>query len=126
MNTVEWQPRRRQPRRRGRIVVIGLLAILLFGGGTALSYYVDALWFGSLGYADVFWKTLGLQSQFFTTFLVPTFLILYLAFLAIKPARIGELTGIPVLINGQPLQLPIEPIVRVAGLAGAALLAVLV
>jgi uncharacterized protein len=125
MNTVEWQPRRKPPKRRGRFFVIGILAVLLFGGGTALSYYVDQLWFASLGYADVFWKTLGLQSQIFTLFFVATFLILYLAFLAIKPARIGELTGIPILINGQPLQLPIEPILRVAGIAGAALIAVI-
>ena len=46
--------------------VLALLAILLLAAGTALSYYVDALWFGSLGYGDVFWKTLRLQSAIFT------------------------------------------------------------
>jgi len=44
-----------------RWFVIALLALVLLGGGTALSYYVDALWYGSLGFCDVFWKTLRLQ-----------------------------------------------------------------
>ena len=26
-------------------------------------YYVDALWFGALGYGDVFWKTLNIQGD---------------------------------------------------------------
>jgi len=122
VSTIEWNPRRARPRRRGRLLIIAAIAVLLLGGGTALSYYVDRLWFESLGYADVFWKTLGLQSEVFVLFFVATFLILYLAFLAIKPARLGELSGIPILINGQPLQLPIEPVLRIAGIAGAAVI----
>jgi uncharacterized protein len=41
------------------ILAVVIVAVLL-GSGTALSYYVDALWFGSLGYRDVFWKSWGL------------------------------------------------------------------
>lgn len=124
MSTIEWQPRRRPQRRRGRLLIVAAIAVLLLGGGTALSFYVDRLWFESLGYRDVFWKTLGLQSQIFTVFFAATFSILYAAFLAIKPARLGELSGIPILINGQPLQLPVEPVLRIAGIAGAAVIAV--
>ena len=51
------------------------------------SYYVDALWFGSLGYADVFWKTLSFQSGVFAAFAAATFLILYGSFLALKRAH---------------------------------------
>ena len=76
MNTIEWNPRRTRPKRRGRLLIIAAIAVLLLGGGTALSYYVDRLWFESLGYADVFWKTLGLQSEVFVVFFVATFLIL--------------------------------------------------
>jgi hypothetical protein len=64
--SIDW-PRTRPPRRRRRFVLI--LAVLIgvvFGGRTALSYYVDALWFESVGYRDVFWKTLGLQWEIFT------------------------------------------------------------
>ena len=124
MSTIEWQPRSRPPRRRGRLLIAGALVALFLASGTALSFYVDRLWFDSLGYGDVFWKTLGLQSQIFTAFFAATFLILYFAFLAIKPARLGELSGIPILINGQPIQLPVEPVLRIAGIAGAGVIAV--
>ena len=90
----------------------------MLGGGTALSYYVEALWFDSLGYGDVFWKTLNLQAAVFLGFAAVTFLVLYGAFLALKPARLGELTGGTILINGQPIQLPVEPVLRLIALGG--------
>jgi uncharacterized membrane protein (UPF0182 family) len=46
--------------------LLAALAAVIFGCRAALSYYVDVLWFGSLGYADVFRKTLSLQSGIFT------------------------------------------------------------
>jgi len=60
--SIDWPPPR-SPRRGRRHILIAfaLLAAVLLGGRTALSYYVDALWFGSLGYGEVFWKTQGLQ-----------------------------------------------------------------
>src|SRR5262245_54611076 len=122
MNDPMWPPRQR-PRRRGRVFVVAALAVLLLGGGTALSYYVDALWYSSLGYGDVFWKTLRLQSQIFTIFAATTFVILYGSFIALKPPRLGELSGVPILINGQPIRLPVEPVLRLIAIAGAALVA---
>jgi uncharacterized membrane protein (UPF0182 family) len=121
-DTIDWPPPRR-PRRRGLPIVLGILAVLVLGGGTVLSYYVDALWFESLGVADVFWRTLRLQGQAFTFFAVATFLILYGSFLALKPAKLGELAGLPILINGQPIRLPVEPVIRLAALAGALVIA---
>ena len=105
-----------------RWFVIALLALVLLGGGTALSYYVDALWYDSLGFGDVFWKTLRLQSQIFSLFGGLTFLILYGSYLALKPPRLGELTGVPILINGQPIRLPVEPVFRLIALVGALLI----
>src|SRR5258705_6508 len=70
---VDWQ----QPPRRDRrlfFLVLGILAIVIFSSRTALSYYVDALWFGSLGYGDVFRKTLTLQWAVFAAFFAVTFL----------------------------------------------------
>jgi uncharacterized membrane protein (UPF0182 family) len=103
--------------------ILVLLALLLFGGGTAVSYYVDALWFDSLGYTDVFWKMLRLQSQIFTVFAALTFLVLYGSFLVLKPPHLGELSGVPILINGQPIRLPVEPVFRLVAIVGAVLLA---
>ena len=58
-----------QPRRRRAVVLIlVVLAVIFFGGRTVLSYYVDVLWFRSLGYGDVFWKTLSLHWEVFTAF----------------------------------------------------------
>ena len=123
MNTIDWTPSR-QPRRRGRLVLLAAAALLVFGGGTALSYYVDSLWFGSLGFADVFWKTLRLQSLVFSVFTGATFLLLYAAYFALKPAQL-DLTSGPILINGQPLRLPVEPVLRLIALVAAAFVAVI-
>jgi uncharacterized membrane protein (UPF0182 family) len=113
--TIDWPPPRR-PRRSGRLILLAILAVLIFSGGTALSYYVDALWFESLGYAEVFWKTLGLQSGIFTGFAAITFLVLYGSYLALKPARLGEIAGGAILINGRPVRLPVEPVLRLIAL----------
>ena len=122
MNTIDWPPPR-QPRRRGRLLLFGAIAFVLFGGGTALSYYVESLWFDSLGFAEVFWKTLRFQSVIFTVFVVATFFLLYGAYLALKPARL-DLTSGPILINGQPLRLPVEPVLRLIALVASAFLGV--
>src|SRR4030088_1976159 len=87
--TIDWTPPRPPRRRRGLPIILGAVAVFVFGGGTILSYYVDALWFESLGVADVFWTTLRLQRQTFTFFAVATFLILYRSFLAFEPAARG-------------------------------------
>ncbi|MGH9141273.1 MAG: UPF0182 family protein, partial [Vicinamibacterales bacterium] len=123
-DTIDWRPPHQPRRRRGLPLLIGVLAVLFLGGGAVLSYYVDALWFESLGVADVFWTTLRLQGQTFTFFFAATFLILYGAFLALKPARLGELAGLPILINGQPIKLPVEPVIRLAAVGGSLVIAV--
>src|SRR5206468_12152741 len=120
--TIDW-PAPRTPRRRGRLLLLAVLAILLVGGGATLSYYVDALWFDSLGFSDVFWTTLNLRAAVFLGFAAVTFLILYGAFLALKPARLGELAGLPILINGQPIRLPVEPVIRLVALGASLLIA---
>ncbi len=119
---VDWPPPRRPPRRRrGRLVLIVLLAAILFGGGTALSYYVDALWFDSLGYSAVFWTTLDTQALVFGAFAIATFAVVYGTFLALKPARLGEISRI--VINGQPLTLPVDPVLKLIALGLALLIA---
>jgi uncharacterized protein len=95
--------------------LLAVLAVVVLGGGTALSYYVDALWFDSLGYIDVFWRTLNIQAAVFTAFAVLTFSILYGSFIALKPARLGEFAG-GILVNGQPLKLPVEPVLKLIAL----------
>src|SRR3954451_8599860 len=121
-NTIDWPPSR-PPRRRAGLFALGAALLLLFSAGTALSYYVDALWFGSLGVRDVFWTSLNLRAEIFSGFAGATFLLLYLSFLALKPAHLGELAGVPILINGQPIRLPVEPVVKAVAIGASVLIA---
>jgi uncharacterized protein len=112
--TIDW-PGMHSPRRRRRffLLILAVLAVIFFGGRTALSYYVDVLWFGSLGYRDVLWKTLSLQWGIFTAFAAATFLILFGSFLALKRAHLPDLpSGHTIFIGGQPLKLQVEPVMR--------------
>src|SRR6059036_2071584 len=115
--SIDW-PRMHPPRRRRRfLVILAVLGVILFGGRTALSYYIDVLWFESLCYGEVFWKTLGLQWGIFTAFAAATFLILYGSFLALKRAHLPDLpSGQTIFIGGQPLKLPVEPVLRLIAL----------
>jgi uncharacterized protein len=121
VTTLDWPPPRRR-RRRGRLLLFGLLAAILFGGGTALSYYIESLWFDSLGFGAVFWKTINVQALIFAAFFAATFAVLYGSFLLLRPAKLAELTS-PILINGQPLRLPVEPVLRLIGGAIAIVIA---
>src|SRR6266566_3048161 len=115
--SIDW-PRMHPPRRRRRfLLILAVLGVIFLGGRTALSYYIDVLWFESLGYGEVFWKTLGLQWGIFTAFAAATFLILYGSFLTLKRAHLPDLpSGQTIFIGGHPLKLPVEPVLRLIAL----------
>jgi uncharacterized protein len=105
--------------RRGRVARFALLValgIVVLGGSTATSYYVDALWFESLGFASVFWTRISLQAATFGAFAVVTFLVVYGVFRALKPNPLGQLMRTTILVNGRPVTLPIEPVLKLIGL----------
>jgi uncharacterized membrane protein (UPF0182 family) len=119
--SIDWPPThpRTQPPRRPRrfLLILAVLAGIFFGGRSALSYYVDVLWFRSLDYGEVFWKTLSLQWGVFAAFAAATFLILYGSFLALKRAHLSDLpSGHTILIGGRPVKLPVEPVLRLIAL----------
>jgi len=116
VTTIDWPQRQKRPR-RGRFVILALVAAVLLGGGTALSFYVESLWFGSLGFGDVFWTTINLRARVLLGFAIATFAVLYLSFLALKPAKLGDLGG-SVLVGGQPV--PLEPRLQARGVARGA------
>ncbi len=123
-DTIDW-PSQRRHGRRGRTLVLILIAALFIGGRAAVSYYVESQWFASLGYSDVFWKTLNLQSITFLAFGALTFVALYGSFLALQPRWLGDLAGGAILINDRPVRLPLDPILKgiaafVAGLIALA------
>ncbi|MGA2358519.1 MAG: UPF0182 family protein [Terriglobales bacterium] len=123
--SIDWPPTHPPRRRRRFLLILAVLAGIFFGGRTALSYYVNVLWFGSLGYGDVFWKTLSLQWVIFAVFTAATFLILYGSFLALKQAHLPDLpSGHTIYIGGQTLKLPVEPVLRLIALGVSLVIAV--
>ena len=122
--SLDW-PRRVPPRRRWRFLLI-FIVVAFLGGRTALSYYLDVLWFRSLGYGEVFWATLSLQWVVCAAFAAVTFFILYGSFLALKRACV---TGLPsthtILISGQPVNLPVGTVLRLIGPGASLVIAAL-
>jgi uncharacterized protein len=111
-------------RRRSGVIILAIVAAVFLGGGTLVSYYVDALWFDSLGYAAVFWTRINLQAATFAVFAILSFAAIYGAFLALKPARFDQLIGGRILINQQWVQVPIEPVLKLVALGLALVIAV--
>jgi uncharacterized membrane protein (UPF0182 family) len=109
-------PRRPSGRRLG-LLFLALLLLLFFGAGAVLSYYVEALWFGSLGYGDVFWRTVNLKGVVFAVSSGLTFAALYGAFRALKPAHFGEIgTDGVIFINNRPVKVPVGPVLSLVAI----------
>src|SRR5258708_12006105 len=107
---IDWQ---RPPRRHHRLffLVLAILAVVIFCSRTALSYYVDALWFGSLGYEDVFRKTLTLQWIVFASFFAVTFFFFYGWFLALRRVSQSDFPAASLLVTtGRPFTSPTPPL----------------
>ncbi len=126
--TINWPKLTTPPRRRrsGLIFLIAVVAIVVLGGRTALSYWVDLLWFKSLGYGDVFWKSRGLQWGIFAGFAVLTFLILFGVFFALQRAHRGDLpSDHTVFIAGQEVKLSLKPVLRILSIGGSLIIALI-
>ena len=120
--TIVW---RRPSRHRRYFLILAIFAVVILSARTILSYYVDALWFASLGYGDVFRKTLGIQWVIFTSFSAVTFLILYGAFLGLKRAHLGDLpSSHTIILGGRTVDLPVEPVLRFVALCASLLISV--
>jgi uncharacterized protein len=119
--SIDWPKQQRFPRRRTwLLVLLGAIAAIILGTVTASSYWVDLLWFRSLGYSEVFWKSLTLQWAIFAIFAVATFAVLYAAFLTLKRSQQLSLpSDRKILINGEPVNLPVERVLGLAGLFGS-------
>ena len=73
-----------------------------------LAFYVDALWFNSLGYIAVFRKTLVLDWSLFGVFFALTFALLVLSSQLLQDRRLGKAGLVrSVLVNGQPLTIDV-------------------
>jgi len=122
--SIDW-PLKNPPRRSRRFfLLLGVLAVIFFSFRTAVSYFVDLLWFRSLNYGAVFTKTLALEWGVFAFFVTATFLILFGSFAALKRTHLPDLpSSHTVFFGGQPLRLPVDPVMRLLGFGGSAIIA---
>ena len=113
------------PRRRGRLLLLfAIVAILFLSGRTLVSYFVDLLWFRSLSYGAVFTRSLALQWGIFAAFALATFVIIYGCFEAFRRAHLPDLpSSHTIFFGGQPLRLPVEPVMRVIAVGGSLIIA---
>jgi uncharacterized protein len=96
----ETKPRRR----RWKWLVLVAIVILFFAAARASSIYLSALWFGSLGYASVFWYIFKIKLLLFFIFLVLTTGILRGGFWLVERAFASFAFGRrTVFINQQPV-----------------------
>jgi len=124
--SIDW-PRKTQParpHRRAVLILVAIIAVIFFSSRTALSYWVDLLWFRSLGYGSVFLKTWGLEWGIFAAFATVTFVFLYATFAALKHAHSGDLPGEhTIYVAGNAVNLPVAPILRVVSVLGSLVVA---
>jgi hypothetical protein len=127
--TIDWPkltspPPRRN--RRGLFFLIAIIAVVVFGSRSAISFWVDLLWFRSLGYGEVFWKTRGLEWGIFAGFFALTFLLLLGIFSALKHAHEDDLPADhTIFIGGQPIKLSLKPVLRLVSIGGSLVIALI-
>jgi uncharacterized membrane protein (UPF0182 family) len=122
--SIDW-PLKNPPRRRRRFFfLLAVLAVIFFSFRTAVSYFVDLLWFRSLNYGAVFTKTLVLEWGVFAFFVTATFLILFASFAVLKRTHLPDLpSSHTVFVGGHPVRLPVDPVMRLLGFGGSAIIA---
>ncbi len=117
--SIDW-PLKPARRRSRFFILLGILAVLLLSGRGIISYFVDLLWFRSLGYGSVFTRSLALQWGIFALFGIATFVITYGTFVALKRAHLPDLpSSHTIFFGGEPLRLPVEPVMRLIAIGGS-------
>jgi uncharacterized membrane protein (UPF0182 family) len=122
---LELPGRKRRPNRLILVFIAVFLAVIV-GSRTALSYYVESLWYGSLGYREVFWKSWGLGWAAFAVFFAATFLILYGWFLALWQMHQPDLPQDRAFFIGrQQVSLPLRRALRYVGIVASLVISVI-
>jgi uncharacterized membrane protein (UPF0182 family) len=124
--SIDWPRKVQPPRRRNRkfLVLFGIIALIFFGSRTVLSYWVELLWFRSLGYGEVFVRQLALQWGIFAAFAAVTFFILYGTFLLLNRAHRDELPlDHTIVFGGREVNLSVRPFLRIFAIGASLLIA---
>jgi len=117
----------RRTRNRGILIAIAIvIVVLLFSARSLLSYYVESLWFGSLGYAGVFWKSLRLEWSIFAIFAIVSFAVLYGWVLILLRTTGPEIRSASTIVLGpRVIHIPLDRVMRIGGLLLALFIAIL-
>src|SRR2546423_7006597 len=70
---------------RSFLIRLAVIIVLLIAAFQSISFYVESLWFGSLGFEPVYWYRLQAQSVVFLVFAIGTAAILWLLFRLVMP-----------------------------------------
>src|SRR5438067_13450515 len=96
----------KKPRRRWKWLILVAIVVLFFGASRSVSIYLSAAWFGSLGYASIFWFIFRAKLEIFLIFLILTTAILRSSFWLIAWAFSSfSFERRTVLINQQPVSI---------------------
>ena len=114
IDSLEYLAPKRSNRGRRLIVIVAILFALWIVVRIALSGWVDLLWFESLGYGNVFWKTFLVEASVFLLSSAITFVVLYGAFFMIRRSHHADIpTGHAIIIGGKPINFSVAPALRV-------------
>ncbi len=92
-------------KRRWRGWIIAAIVVLLIILSRSLSIYLSALWFGSLGYADVYWYIFKLKVGLFLAYTILTIVILRTALWLLERAFAEHvLEQRTIVVNNQSVQ----------------------
>ena len=109
-SVIDVEPR---GRRRWRIWVFVALLLALISFSRVVSIYLSALWFGSLGYSDVYWYIFKLKIGLFFLFAILTTLLLQSTFwLFQKLFGAAAFESRTILLNNQPFQFSPARVIR--------------
>src|SRR5215510_315921 len=130
MRPPEYHPAPFDPRVAQRLIIrVGIILLILIAALQSVSFYVDSLWFASLGFEPVYWYKLRMQGTVFLAFTVVSIAVLWTIFRLVLPeagyARrpfleiAGERVAIPTTAALKRLSVPVAVVLGV--LAGITL-----
>src|SRR5438105_13091398 len=70
---------------RSFLIRLAIVIVLLIAAFQSISFYVESLWFGSLGFEPVYWYRLQAQAAVFLVFAVASAAVLWTLFRLVTP-----------------------------------------
>src|SRR5262245_24546955 len=86
MRPPEYHPPPFDPKAAQRLVIrVGIILLILIAALQSVSFYVDSLWFASLGFEPVYWYKLRMQGTVFLVFTLASIALLWTIFRLVIP-----------------------------------------